>query len=557
MIVVALVWLWVRALEKRLTPSSFATGYLMLAAVLFLALYNVRKKLPFLPLGSSAAWLQWHLYVGIGSVGVFALHAGLRWPTGILETALAAVYLLHGDERTRRAVSDADDPGPTGARGRRSDLRADSRVASAGSRQAGERGARIGRRIRGDDAGRFLRRAAVRLLPSWRAGRGISCGRRRRCGESLMDEMQDLRRYLSEHEQAACERLFALVRRKDDLDFHGARQAAAQDVAVRAYRADVRARGAGDAARAVGDGVSRRCRVREPAPDYSTSQYERPNQPWVCGLAEHGHACPAGPTARGAALPWPSARRCATATGGSAIARRCAADRATKGRRRRAAAAGCHRCRPVRSLRAMRGRFVAACDAVGGRRRAHRAQRGLARPRHQAGAAGPAARAIAGARTAATPNCGACHAAAAQNVAGWAASLVVAHDDQPTQSQLCMNCHAKTISTELALAAHNLPAERIGARSCQGASRSAIRDASSLTRIVAVRTLVIASITGRRFDLTAIDNAACQACHQQRYESFADGPSGFRHLAVRAADADRVQSCVASGQTLCREEAGV
>ena len=77
MIVVALVWLWVRVLESRLTPSSFATGYLMLAAVLFLALYNVRKKLPFLPLGSSAAWLQWHLYVGLGSVGVFALHAGL------------------------------------------------------------------------------------------------------------------------------------------------------------------------------------------------------------------------------------------------------------------------------------------------------------------------------------------------------------------------------------------------------------------------------------------------------------------------------------------------
>jgi hypothetical protein len=39
-----------------------------------------------------------------------------------------------------------------------------------------------------------------------------------------MHEMQNLRRYLSEHELAACERLFALVRRKDDLDFHAARQ---------------------------------------------------------------------------------------------------------------------------------------------------------------------------------------------------------------------------------------------------------------------------------------------------------------------------------------------
>jgi hypothetical protein len=39
-----------------------------------------------------------------------------------------------------------------------------------------------------------------------------------------MREMHHLRRYLSDQEQAACERLFSLVRRKDDLDFHEARQ---------------------------------------------------------------------------------------------------------------------------------------------------------------------------------------------------------------------------------------------------------------------------------------------------------------------------------------------
>jgi hypothetical protein len=33
-----------------------------------------------------------------------------------------------------------------------------------------------------------------------------------------------VRRYLSDQEQAGCERLFALIRRKDDLDFHEARQ---------------------------------------------------------------------------------------------------------------------------------------------------------------------------------------------------------------------------------------------------------------------------------------------------------------------------------------------
>src|SRR5262245_19406080 len=92
MIVVALIWMWVRARERALEPASFVTGYLMIAAVLFLAAYNVRKKLPFLPLGTSAAWLQWHIYVGLGSVAVFVLHAGLRWPTGVLETTLVVLY---------------------------------------------------------------------------------------------------------------------------------------------------------------------------------------------------------------------------------------------------------------------------------------------------------------------------------------------------------------------------------------------------------------------------------------------------------------------------------
>src|SRR3954467_6410613 len=94
LIVVALIWLWTRSLEKRRIASSFTTGYLLIAAVLFLALYNLRKKLPFLPLGSSATWLQLHLYVGLASVGVFLLHVGLHMPNGVLEIALYTVYAL-------------------------------------------------------------------------------------------------------------------------------------------------------------------------------------------------------------------------------------------------------------------------------------------------------------------------------------------------------------------------------------------------------------------------------------------------------------------------------
>ena len=52
----------------------------------------------------------------------------------------------------------------------------------------------------------------------------MSCARHRALRKSLLSEMSDLRRFLTDQEQGACEELYALVRRKDDLDFHESRQ---------------------------------------------------------------------------------------------------------------------------------------------------------------------------------------------------------------------------------------------------------------------------------------------------------------------------------------------
>ena len=214
-------------------------------------------------------------------------------------------------------------------------------------------------------------------------------------------------------------------------------------MAVRAHRADLRARAAGALARLVGARVSRRCRVREPAPDYSTPPV-RAAEPAVGVRAGERRPCVPGRAdgAAATALPWPNARRCATAIAGSATDRDCAAGRATKGRRPKAAAAACISCQPVRSLRAIRGRFVAACALLAAGGAVHSAERRLARPRDRARAAGAAARAAAGAQRRRRPNCAACHAAAERSVArldGVACRWLTAIE--PTQSQLCMDCH--------------------------------------------------------------------------------------------------------------------
>ncbi len=74
--------------------TSHASGWLLGALVVFLASYNVRKAVPFLPLGSSAAWMQLHLYCGFVTLAVFAIHVEGAIPTGIFECMLAALYLL-------------------------------------------------------------------------------------------------------------------------------------------------------------------------------------------------------------------------------------------------------------------------------------------------------------------------------------------------------------------------------------------------------------------------------------------------------------------------------
>ena len=74
--------------------TAAASGWLLLALVVGLALYNLRKKLPQLPLGNSATWLQLHIYAGLLSGVVFGMHLRWRFPNGAFECMLATLYAL-------------------------------------------------------------------------------------------------------------------------------------------------------------------------------------------------------------------------------------------------------------------------------------------------------------------------------------------------------------------------------------------------------------------------------------------------------------------------------
>jgi hypothetical protein len=217
------IWWWLRGQDKSLGTSSFSSGYLLLGALLLLAAYNVRKKLPSLPLGSATTWLQWHIYVGFGTVAVSAMHAGFSWPTGILDSTLAGVYILTvasglvGLYLTRTIPRQLARVGDEVIYERipilRRQVHQQARAVVLGA-------------ISASGATTLADFYATRMYDFFGRPRGLlyllrpTTARRR----ALMRKMHDLRRYLAEQEQAACERLFSLLRRKDDLDFHEARQ---------------------------------------------------------------------------------------------------------------------------------------------------------------------------------------------------------------------------------------------------------------------------------------------------------------------------------------------
>lgn len=78
---------------SAMRQTAFVSGWSLLLLVIGLTLYNVRKKLPFLRLGSSALWLQFHLYGGLFAGVLFCIHLGWRLPTGIFEQVFSAIFV--------------------------------------------------------------------------------------------------------------------------------------------------------------------------------------------------------------------------------------------------------------------------------------------------------------------------------------------------------------------------------------------------------------------------------------------------------------------------------
>ena len=72
-----LAYVWDLVHGMTLAHPSLVSGWGLVTLMAFLTLYNLRKKLSFLPLTASNTWMLMHLYAGGLTVFLFALHINL------------------------------------------------------------------------------------------------------------------------------------------------------------------------------------------------------------------------------------------------------------------------------------------------------------------------------------------------------------------------------------------------------------------------------------------------------------------------------------------------
>lgn len=90
----AALMVWYRSPRLSHIDPDFVAGYLLLALMVFLALYRGRKKLAMLPLGKASVWLTLHLVGGVLALPLFWVHTESLWPVGAVNQALAALFYL-------------------------------------------------------------------------------------------------------------------------------------------------------------------------------------------------------------------------------------------------------------------------------------------------------------------------------------------------------------------------------------------------------------------------------------------------------------------------------
>ena len=260
--------------------------------------------------------------------------------------------------------------------------------------------------------------------------------------------------------------------------------------------------------------------------DYRTSQYERPDKPWVCGRAADGRACQVGPDKRGVCR---ATADCIPMREGDRW--RCKRSAFYGG----ACKSGpnpdgscCHvipPCQPVRSWRARRGMFVrwSVALTLGALLvifslpdRAKFLSPGTLSQGH-----------------AALEQCETCHASAEGGIRQWIGALVGSYDHSADSAQ-CSGCHNFGSN---ALAAHSLDPDTLNSMTSKSESVSngsvGITIAAAMLSAEQKHGAGLNCMSchrehkGAEQNIAAFSDQTCVVCHELKFKSFSDGHPPF------------------------------
>lgn len=206
------------AMKTALRRPEAWLGWILLGLIISLAAYRLRKQVSVLPLGSSATWLQLHIYTGILTLPVFLMHTGFRMPVGIIEVPLGLIFLTvfvsgvvgliltrHIPRRlTSRNEEVIFERIPAYIRR----LRLDAESCVLGNEETPP--SEVVGRLYSDYLQSFFKRPCNFLRHVLHSGGPLA---------SLIRRLEDTRRFLPVEEQSAIDRLIELVTRKDELDY--------------------------------------------------------------------------------------------------------------------------------------------------------------------------------------------------------------------------------------------------------------------------------------------------------------------------------------------------
>ena len=215
--------LWLNNKFHALPNYAFFTGWVLLGGMFVLTIYNVRKKLPFLPLGKSETWLQIHIYLGFFTTLLFLIHLNFRLPHGWFEITLAWLFV---------GVSGSGFVGLFFSRV------LPRRLATRGGEVIFEKIPALRHALKteaenlalGTDAkSPVIAEFYAKRLADFFSGPKNSWHHlveSRRAVSALLAELEDLKRFATDTDREKIERLTVLVRQKDGLDYHRALQLA-------------------------------------------------------------------------------------------------------------------------------------------------------------------------------------------------------------------------------------------------------------------------------------------------------------------------------------------